>query len=188
VRLQLKLDLPYHWQTPDLLVNFKKNFLFFVNFILYTSILLISCPFVSTLCSCNSASKRKTNEQTSHRRSCSVTQYTLLNKQLCLKSLFQWVTCSRPLSPLLHYQYWIFTATPLGYPVVVLCHGESWSFGSVGLTPSHPPAVHRWDRCWGGPIQSPRSGPGGWGVSWVGQHTISPAPTPTGWALQHCPA
>ena len=25
---------------------------------------------------------------------------------------------------LLHYQYWILTGTPLGYPVVALCHGD----------------------------------------------------------------
>ena len=26
---------------------------------------------------------------------------------------------------------------------------RSCSFGSVGMTPSHAPAVHRWSRCWG---------------------------------------
>lgn len=34
---------------------------------------------------------------------------------------------------LLHYQYWILTGTPLGYPVVPLCHYRSCSFGSAEL-------------------------------------------------------
>ena len=40
----------------------------------------------------------------------------------------------------------------------VLC--RSYSFPSGGPASSHTPAVHRWSRCWGGPTQSPGSGPG----------------------------
>lgn len=37
---------------------------------------------------------------------------------------------------------------------------RSYSFRSAGLTLSQAPAGHRWGRCWGGPAQSPGSGPG----------------------------
>ena len=63
----------------------------------------------------------------------------------------------------------------------------SWrpcSFGSVGLTPSYTAAVRRWDRCWGGPTQSP--GPErylSWWAHW--QHIPN---TPLTWpALPCCP-
>lgn len=43
----------------------------------------------------------------------------------------------------------------------ISCHcpvsSRSCSFGSVGLEPSHTPAVHRWGRCWGGPTQTPHN-------------------------------
>lgn len=32
-----------------------------------------------------------------------------------------------------------------------------WSFGSIGLAPSHAPAYHRWGVCWGGPTNNPAS-------------------------------
>jgi hypothetical protein len=48
-------------------------------------------------------------------------------------------------------------------PQMSSCCPESWrscSFGSAVSAPSHTPAFYRWDRYWGGTIQSPGSGPG----------------------------
>lgn len=48
------------------------------------------------------------------------------------------------------------------------CCPVSWrscNFDSAGPAPSGAPAVLRWDRHWGGPTQSPKSGPG-WYLSW----------------------
>jgi len=54
-----------------------------------------------------------------------VTQCTLLSKQLYLQILLYWaIRLVQGLWPLLHYQYWILSGTPLGYPVVALCCGD----------------------------------------------------------------
>ena len=58
---------------------------------------------------------------------------------------------------------------------------RSCSFGSVGMTPSHAPAVHRWSRCWGRTTQIGLVG------SWVGQPASSPAPVSLGPVLLCCP-
>lgn len=80
--------------------------------------------------------------------------------------------------PLLHCQYWILTTSPIRYPVVALGYGDPVASVLQNWPPPRAPAVHRWGKCWGGPIQHPGSGPG-----W--QQSCSPAapPTPPGPAL-----
>lgn len=56
----------------------------------------------------------------------------------------------RGLRLLLDHQYSILTWTPLRCPVVAYVT-RYFSFGSVGLAPSHAPAVQRWGRYGGGP-------------------------------------
>lgn len=94
-----------------------------------------------------------------------VPQYTLLSTLLCLQRVISLVPS---LWRLRLYQNWTLTGTPrmsCGCPV----SWSSCSFGSAGLTPSRAPAVHRRGRCWGGPTQSPGSGPG-WELSWSACH------------------
>jgi len=50
---------------------------------------------------------------------------SLLAKVHCIESLVL------RLCLLLHYQYWIFTGTSLGFLTVVLCHGESACFSEL---------------------------------------------------------
>jgi hypothetical protein len=47
----------------------------------------------------------------------------------------------------------------------ILLSWRSCSFGSARLAPLNTVSVHRWGRCWGGPSQSPGSGPG-WYLTW----------------------
>lgn len=72
----------------------------------------------------------------------------------------------------------------LPYPLMGSHSGSSWisccypmlrrfcCFGSIGLSLSHAPTVHRCGECWGGPSHSPGSGPGqlqGWSTHWRGE-------------------
>jgi hypothetical protein len=40
-------------------------------------------------------------------------------------------------------QYWIFMGTPLGYPVVILCHGDPKALVLLNQPFEHAPTVHR---------------------------------------------
>ena len=65
--------------------------------------------------------------------------------------------------PLACFCYSSNTGSSLGLLSDILllpCVMESCSVGSVGSAPSCTPSVHQRGRCWGGPIQSPGSGPG----------------------------
>ena len=66
--------------------------------------------------------------------------------------------------------YTINTESLPGLFLDVLLLPISWrscSFGSLGPAPSPAPAVHKWDRCWDGPTQSPGSEPE-LNLSWSG--------------------
>jgi len=103
------------------------------------------------------------------------------------KRSLQWVTgLVQGLWLLLHYQYWIFTETPLGYPAIVLCHGDPAALVlqdqslhvlqqfiyevDVWGRPTQIPTVHIWGRCWGGPTQIPTVHR--WGRCWGGPTQI----------------
>ena len=73
--------------------------------------------------------KNKINKkQTSQHGSCSTSRFgpnTLCPKIFSCKCSLQWViSLVQYLWLLLHYQYRILTGTPLGYPVVGLCHED----------------------------------------------------------------
>jgi hypothetical protein len=62
------------------------------------------------------------------------------------------------------FSYIIHTGSSLGLLLVNLflpCAMEILRFWSCRTGLLHAPTVHRWDRYWGGPTQSSRSGPGG---------------------------
>jgi hypothetical protein len=115
------------------------------------------------------------------------TLYSFCSNSFACKCSLQWVTDQvRGLRLLIHYQYWILTRTPLRYPVVALGHGDpaaldlqAWSLPALLCV------VHRWGRCWSGPIKALDLGLGG---SWVGHAASSPAlPRGALWpALPHC--
>lgn len=77
---------------------------------------------------------------------------------------------------LLHYQYWVLTESPLGYPVVVLCHGDPATLDLQDWL------LHTLQQiidggCWDGPIKALVLGQGG---CWVGQSASSPSSSPLG--------
>ena len=85
---------------------------------------------------------------------------------------------------LLHYQSWILTKSPLGYPAVALCHEDpaaldlqDWSLHTLQQF------IDRVD-VGVGQLKALNLGLGG---SWVVQLTSSPAPISPVQALQHCP-
>jgi hypothetical protein len=101
----------------------------------------ISCSSISILCPCNFPSKTKQqikikNNLKHQHLAMEATEWHSVshstpfhpNSFTCKCSL-QWVTgLVQGLWLLLHYQYWIFTGTPLGYPAVALCHGDPAAF------------------------------------------------------------
>lgn len=113
-------------------------------------------------------------------------QHTLLSTLLYLQCSLQWViSLFGGLWLLLHYLYWIFTGTSLGYPVIGLCHRDpttlnmqNWSLHTfqpfidgiiIGL----------------GQLKALNLGMCG---SWVGQSVSFSAPTPPEQTLQHSPS
>jgi hypothetical protein len=91
-----------------------------------------------------------------------VTQYTLLSKHLYLQRVIAmsqalvWFKASG-------FCYTINTGSSQGLLsdfLLLPCVMETLQLWFCRLVPSCAPAVHRWGRCWGGPVQSPGLEPG----------------------------
>lgn len=134
--------------------------------------------------------KKKLNNQTKKQNnpsecgSCSVSQcftwlvYPFSPNIFTYEYSSYWVTSLVPgLWLLLHYQYWILTGTPLGYPAVSLCHEDT-----TALDLMEQPCHSLWQfidevDVGGGQSKALDMALGG---SWVGQSSNSPADTPPG--------
>jgi hypothetical protein len=115
------------------MMQFTKNkkqpfYWFFVNFMSCTPIPLIPPPhsLIAALLSCNLPTTKEkyfvVEAVVCHSESHSV---PFCPHFFAYKCSLQWLVClAQGLWFLLFYQYWNLTGTPLGYPVVVLCHGN----------------------------------------------------------------
>jgi len=108
-----------------------------------------NCPFISALCPCDVPTKENQPTGVSHS-----TPFA----QIALLSNAHW-SGLRPLASAtlsILYPHWGSSHTSCCCPV----SWRSCSFGSAGPASSHSPAIQRCGRCWDGPTQSSRSGPG----------------------------
>lgn len=141
------------------------TFLFFVNFTSCTPVPSSPPPLIPALHRCNLPPRREKI----------ISFWKLWYVTVCsTMHILSMLLCSEPLIAVTGWS----GKRPLASAALSILHPHggssqiacpvsrsSCSFGSVGLAPPCTPAVHRWGRLWGGPIQAPRSGPESY-LSW----------------------